>query len=100
MSQQKVKVKALQPFSHGNVDARQDGVYAMNKGDAQELEKLGFLSIGGTGEAEQTQIDQPPQVAQMGDVVADNGPDVLGTGEKMEPAAENKAAPATRNKGK
>lgn len=94
--QTKVKVKALQAVSHGNVDMREGGVYAMNKGDAQELEKAGFVTIEASGDAEATQIDQPAQKPQPGDVVADDDPDILGA--KMDDAVENKMANATANK--
>lgn len=96
MSQKKTTVKALQPFSHGNVDARQDGVYSMNAGDAKVLAEAGFVSLDASGEPEQTQIDQPPQVKQVGDVVTDDEHDVLG--EKMAQPLDNKAAPAVKRK--
>lgn len=94
----KVKVTALQPFSHGNVDAKQDGVYEMNKGDAQELQKAGFVSMEGEGEPQQTQVDQPPMQPQPGDVVADEDSEILGA--KMDTALENKMANAAENKRK
>lgn len=98
MAQPKVSVKALQAVSHGNVDMREGGVYAMNRGDAQELEKLGFVTLdGASGEPEQTQIDQPAQRKQKGDVVVDDADDLLGDG-KNAPTLDNKAAPATRTK--
>lgn len=97
MAQQKVKVKALQGFSHGNVDAREGGVYAMNKGDALELEKAGFVSLEADGKPEQTQIDQPPQAKQVGDVVVDDHDDVLGDA-KMAGAVENKMDAPADNK--
>lgn len=98
MKQPKTLVKALQAVSHGNVDMREGGVYAMNRGDANELIKLGFVSAEASGEPEQTQIDhQPeqtqidhqPQVKNKGDVVVDDAEDMLG-GEKIAPAVENK----------
>lgn len=96
--QKKVNVTALLPFSHGNVDARQGGTYAMNAGDAKELEKNGFVSLAGEGATpEHTQIDQPRQVKNQGDVVVDDtDEDVLG--EKMAGTPENKMAPASANK--
>ena len=97
MAQAKTLVKALQPFAHGNVSAQTGRVYAMNSGDAKELEKAGFVSLDAKGEPEQTQIDQPPQKKQPGDVVVDDADDVLGDG-KAAPATANKMAPAASNK--
>lgn len=97
MAQKKVLVTALQPFSHGNVDARQGGVYAMNAGDAKALSEAGFAALEGSGEPEQTQIDQPPQVKNQGDVVVDDtDEDVLG--EKTAQPLDNKMAAASRKK--
>lgn len=93
----KVNIKALQTFSHGNVDAKEGGTYAMNKGDAQELEKAGFCEIVDGGNAEQTQVDTLQQKHQKGDVVTDPDEDDL-LGEKAAPATENKMAEAPRNK--
>lgn len=93
----KVNIQALQTFSHGNVDAKEGGVYAMNKGDAQELEKAGFCKITEGGDAEQTQVDTPQQKHQKGDVVTDDPDDLLGDA-KMEGVHENKMADAPRNK--
>lgn len=98
MKQPKVNVKALQAVSHGNVDMREGGVYAMNRGDANELAKLGFVSLDASGEPEQTQIDQVPQAKQVGDVVVDDADDLLGDGKKMAPAPENKMAKSTAKK--
>lgn len=95
----KVKVTALQTFSHGNVDAHQGGTYSLNKGDAQELEKAGFVSLIAEGEVEQTQVDQPAQTKQAGDIVVDapgDDDDVLG--DKAAPARSNKMAEAPDNK--
>lgn len=92
----KVNVKALQTFSHGNVDAKEGGTYAMNKGDAQELAKAGFVAMDGEGEPEQTQVSTPPMKPQPGDVVVDDGNDILGS--KMDQTPENKMAPAVDNK--
>lgn len=98
MAQPKVNVKALQAVSHGNVDMREGGVYAMNKGDAQELAKLGFVTLdGASGEPEHTQIDQPPQRKQVGDVVVDDADDLLGDG-KAAPTLDNKMAPVSTTK--
>jgi hypothetical protein len=94
----KIKVKALQPFSHGNVDAQKDGIYAMNAADARELEKAGFVSLEAAGDAEQTQIDQPRQAKQPGDVVVDDADDLLGDGTKAAQTAENKMEQPARNK--
>lgn len=93
MKQPKTLVKALQAVSHGNVDMREGGVYAMNRGDANELIKLGFVSAEASGEPEQTQLDHQPQVKNKGDVVVDDAEDMLG-GEKIAPAVENKMAPS------
>lgn len=94
--QKKTNVKALKTVSHGNLDMREGGVYAVNAGDAKELEKAGFVSLGGDGEVEGTQIDQPVQKPQPGDVVADEAADILGA--KMDTAVENKMAKAGSNK--
>lgn len=98
MAQPKTLVKALQAVSHGNVDMREGGVYAMNKGDANELAKLGFVTLdGASGEPEHTQIDQPAQRKEVGDVVVDDADDLLGDG-KAAPDLDNKMARATSNK--
>lgn len=89
MKQPKTLVKALQAVSHGNVDMREGGVYAMNRGDANELAKLGFVSLDASGDPEHTQIDQPAQVKNKGDVVVDDAEDMLG-GEKIASTVENK----------
>lgn len=94
--QKKITVTALQPFAHGNVVGVEGGVYAMNAGDARELEKAGFVKIGGEGDAEQTQIDHPPMKPEPGDVVADDEPDILGA--KMDNDLENKMQKPTANK--
>lgn len=94
----KINVKALQTFSHGNVDAKEGGTYAFTKGDAQELEKAGFVSLGG-GDPEQTQVDQPAQKKNPGDVVVDDHDDMLGES-KMADAPENKMERPTSNKRK
>lgn len=92
----KVNVTALRTFSHGNVDAKEGGTYAMNKGDAQELEKAGFVSLGGE-DPEQTQVDQQRQTKQAGDVVVDDADDLLGDG-KAAATLDNKMVEAPRNK--
>lgn len=96
MSNAKIKVMALQAFAHGNIVARQNGVYTMNKGDAQELEKAGFVSLNAEGDSEGTQTDQPRMKPQPGDVVADDEPDILGA--KMDDAVQNKMDNAAENK--
>lgn len=97
MAQPKQLVKALTAVSHGNVDMREGGIYSMNKGDAQELERLGFVETAASGEPEQTQIDQPAQKKEVGDVVVDDADDLLG-GDKAAPDADNKMARTTANK--
>ena len=94
--QQKTLVLALQAFSHGNVDAKKDGVYAMNHGDALELEKAGFVSLEAKGDPEQTQLDPMPQAKHNGDVVVDDADELLGG--KMEGAPENKMVKSVPNK--
>lgn len=89
MKQPKTLVKALQAVSHGNVDMREGGVYAMNRGDANELIKLSFVSAEASGEPEQTQLDHQPQAKNKGDVVVDDAEDMLG-GEKIASTVENK----------
>lgn len=96
MANAQVKVKAVQPVAHGNLSMRPGGVYTMNRGDAEELEKRGFVTIGGSGDAEGTQVVMPMAKPAPGDVVADDAPDILGA--KMEDAVENKMANATANK--
>lgn len=96
MATQKVKVTALRTVSHGNLDMKQDGVYLMSKGEAQELEKAGFVSLGATGDVEGTLNEQHPQKPQPGDVVADDAPDILGA--KMDDAVQNKMQNAAANK--
>lgn len=97
MAQPKQLVKARTAVSHGNVDMREGGIYSMNKGDAQELARLGFVELDAKGEPEQTQIDQPVQKKEVGDVVVDDADDLLGDG-KAAKTLDNRAAPATRNK--
>lgn len=94
--QKKIQVKALQAVSHGNVDMREGGIYAMNAGDAKELAKAGFVLLDAEGDPEGTQIDQPVQKPQPGDVVVDDAPDILGA--KMDDAVQNKMATAAANK--
>lgn len=92
----RVKVKALRPVAHGNLSMRAGGTYEMVRADAQELEKAGFVEIGGTGDAEGTQVILPPAKPAPGDVVADDESDILGA--KMDTAVENKMANAASNK--
>lgn len=92
----KINVKALQAVSHGNVDMREGGIYAMNAGDAKELEKAGLVSLDAEGDVEHTQLDHVAQKPQPGDVVADDAPDILGA--KMDEAVQNKMDNATENK--
>lgn len=96
MSTPKVNVKALQTVSHGNLDMKEGRVYAMSKGEAQELEKAGFVSLDATGESDGILGEPQPQKPQPGDVVADDAPDILGA--KKEPAPLNKMAAAPANK--
>lgn len=49
----KVKVKALDAFAHGAISAQPGGIYEMNKGDAHELEKAGFVTLDVGEEVEQ-----------------------------------------------
>lgn len=93
----KINVKVLRTVSHGNLDMREGGVYAVNAGDARELEKAGFVSLdAGDGEVEGTQNDHVPMKPQPGDVVADDEPDILGA--KMDDAVQNKMQNAASNK--
>lgn len=89
----KVNVTALTTFSHGNVDAKEGMPYALNKGDAQELEKAGFVRMEADGEPEQTQVGAPVQKHEVGDVVTD-----APGSEKMEVSHDNKMAETTSNK--
>lgn len=43
----KVKVKALDAFSHGRLNAHMGGIYTMNDVDAKDLEKLGLVALEG-----------------------------------------------------
>lgn len=90
MSTAKIKVTALQTVSHGNLDMKEGRIYTMSKGEAQELQKAGFVSLDATGESEGILGEQPPQKKQAGDVVVDDADDLLGDGEKMAAAPENK----------
>lgn len=90
MTTPKINVTALQTVSHGNLDMKEGRVYAMSKGEANELEKRGFVSLDATGKPDATLNEAPPQKKQPGDVVVDDADDLLGDGEKMAPATENK----------
>jgi hypothetical protein len=97
MPQAKVNVKALQPFAHGNLDAREGGVYAVNAAEVEDLEKAGFVTRSGVdGDVEQTQVELPQMNPQPGDVVADEDADILGS--KMDQGLQNKAAARTTTK--
>lgn len=94
----KVKVKALQSFAHGNVQAHVGETVTMNKGDADELRKLGFVQDGEAEEAAvQEQVQTAPQEHQQGDVVTDN-PETGEPDVKAAPEVDNKMAEATENK--
>lgn len=97
MAVHKIKVMALRPFSHGNVDASEGGTYEMVRAEALELEKAGFVSLDATDEATQTQVEQPAQVKQPGDVVVDDSDDLLGEG-KAAADLDNKMASPASNK--
>lgn len=96
MATEKVKVTALRTVSHGNLDMKEGRVYLMSQGEARELEKAKFVSIGGTDEPDGTLVEQPYAKPAPGDVVADDAPDILGA--KMEDAVKNKMDNATANK--
>lgn len=90
MKTAKVNVTALQTVSHGNLDMKQGRVYTMSKGEAQALEKAGFVSLEGAADkSEGTLGELEPQDKNKGDVVVDDAEDMLG-GEKIAPAVENK----------
>jgi len=81
----KVRIKAVQSFAHNNLDAHAGREYPMNKGDADELEKRGFVEI---------LKDDPPTGdtdSQTDDLLGDSkaAPEV---DNKMESAPDNKAA--------
>lgn len=89
----KVKVEALTAFSHyallaapgaGPLDG---GLYRMAKGEAQELEKNGFVRI----------VEDEP-APQTGVTDSQDTDDLLGD-TKAEPAPQNKMQPAPDNKG-
>ena len=67
-----VKVKALDSFAHGRVSAHRNDTVTLNKGDAEELEKLGLVEI----------LDDKAAHAET----------------KMEAAPKNKMADAPANK--
>ena len=96
MANAHVKVKAKRTFAHGNLQAREGGVYEMVRAEAQELEKAGFVSLNASGDVEGTQVLMPAAKPAPGDVVADDAPDILGA--KMEDAVKNKMDNATANK--
>lgn len=98
MSTAKINVTALQTVSHGNLDMKEGKIYTMSKGEAQELEKRGFVSLEATGKPEGALNEQHPQAKQKGDVVVDDADDLLGDGEKMAPVPENKMAKTSKAK--
>lgn len=94
----KINVTALQTVSHGNLDMKEGKVYTMSKGEAQALEKAGFVKLQADGESEGTLGEQVAQKKQPGDATVDDEEDLLGDGEKAAPAVENKMAESPRNK--
>lgn len=95
----KVKVKALQSFSHGSIDAHQGETVTMNKGDAEELTRLGFVQSEAEAEvpSTQVQVEHSAQEHQPGDVVTDN-PETGGPDGKAAQDLDNKMAAAPENK--
>lgn len=92
----KVKVEAISSFAHGNIVAHAGETVTMNKGDADELVKAGFVTMSAE-ESTQEQVEQPLQEHQAGDVVTDDP----ATGEpdgKAAPDLENKMDEAPANK--
>lgn len=89
----KVKIKAVTSFSHGNLDATMGGTYSLNKGDAQELEKIGLAEIVTGDDTEEP--EQPDPADLLGD---DDEKAAEPVENKMESAPENKAAPKTATK--
>jgi len=77
----KVKVKALDTFTHGRVNATRGATYTMNSGEAESLEKAGLVEIA--GKADDNEID-----------------DLVGGDKKMAPMTSNKMMPKAENKGK
>lgn len=67
-----VQVKALDSFAHGRVSAHRNETVTLNKGDAEELAKLGLVEI----------LDDKAPAAEA----------------KMEDAPKNKMADAPTNK--
>lgn len=95
MSTAKINVTALQTVSHGNLDMKEGKVYTMSKGEAQALEAKGFVSLEGAADkSEGTLGELHPQTKQKGDVTVDGAEDMLGEGEKMAPAVDNKMVPS------
>lgn len=74
----KVKVKALDSFSHGRLNAVGGVSYTINQGDADDLKKAGLVEI--EGEAAEEEVD---------DLV----------GGKAEPVTSNKMEAKPANKG-
>jgi hypothetical protein len=94
----KINVTALQTVSHGNLDMKEGKVYTMSKGEAQALEKAGFVKLQAEGEPEGVLGEQVAQKKQPGDVTVDDEEDLLGDGEKEAPAVENKMEKPAANK--
>lgn len=88
----KVQIKALDGFSHGALLAAPGGEYTMNKGDADDLVKIGLAEILPAAEEAPTGVtDSKPAEDDLADLVG---------GEKMDDAPLNKMEPAPANKGK
>lgn len=73
-----VKVKALDAFNHGRLNAVGGKTYTMNQGDADDLKKAGLVEI-------------------EGDAAEDDVDDLVG-GAKMEPITSNKMEAKPANK--
>jgi hypothetical protein len=84
----KVKIKALDAFSHGALLAAPGGEYSINKGDADELVKAGFVEL--VSETDESQTGVTDSQEDLDDLV----------GGKAEDAPENKMEAAPANKGK
>lgn len=74
----KVRVRAVDSFSHGRLNARPGEEYTVNAADARDLERAGLAKI--VGEAGEDDIDEL-------------------IGAKMAPMVSNKMEPKPENKG-
>lgn len=106
----KTKVKALTSFMHGRVHAHLGDELEVTKGEADELEKAGLVNVvkgetDAAGSAQEPAEESAPaapeeKVEAPSEPAADNDDvnDLLGGGEKMNAAPENKMDAEPKNK--